>query len=149
MGRWKDHMMDKLNQFLFPETPSSKQEKEYEEGKKRVYELHLKEKDIFYIDFVEDNKITGEIARGSFEQEDPVSLLDCNGLPLSDARITEVWIKESVKKGMLDENMKVDLKVEWPEHIAPEEVQKKASLLIKKEDVSGMTVQKVAECCEK
>lgn len=149
MGRWKDHMIDKLNQFLFPETPSSKQEEEYEEGKKRVYELHLKEKDIFYIDFVEENKITGEIARGSFEKEDLVSLLDCNGLLLADAKITEVWVKESVKKGMLDENMKVDLMIAWPETVILEEVQKKASLLIKREDVSGMTVQKVAECCEK
>ena len=148
MGRWKDHMIDKLNQFLFPETPSSKQE-EYEEGKKRVYELHLKEKDIFYIDFVEENKITGEIARGRFEKEILVSLLDCNGLLLADAKITEVWVKESVKKGMLDENMKVDLMIAWPETVILEEVQKKASLLIKREDVSGMTVQKVAECCEK
>ena len=148
MGRWKDHMIDKLNQFLFPETPSSKQE-EYEEGKKRGYELHLKEKDIFYIDFVEENKITGEIARGSFEKENLVSLLDCNGLLLADAKITEVWVKESVKKGMLDENMKVDLMIAWPETVILEEVQKKASLLIKREDVSGMTVQKVAECCEK
>lgn len=91
---WIENILSKIAEYLPDEEPQTEQERVYEEGKKRVYEMHQKEQDIFYADeaWLEDGrgKVYGEIAAGTFCPFEQAVFLDVHGEPLLEAQIAAV-----------------------------------------------------------
>lgn len=88
------NLLDKIVEYLPDEEPADEQERIYEEGKKRIYEMHEKEKDLFYADAAWFDrgkaKVYGEIAGGRFVPGDVVSMLDVHANPLMEGMILSV-----------------------------------------------------------
>lgn len=121
-NQWRDFLSFLKNRGAAePENSIEKKKAEaYEEAKKRIYEIHLKERDIFYVDGVTvdtwqensmmaDCQMTGEIAKGSFQAGDHVRLLDKSGIFLMEAQIIDLKEEESVLKGIMKGNAKTIL----------------------------------------
>ena len=99
------------------ERPMTKEDEIYEESRKRLYEIHLQEEDLFY---AEDSGlydeepggrgfISGEIAKGNFEEKDLVVLLNNQGLPVMEAQVEEILTEEQVPRGLFRRSEKYTL----------------------------------------
>lgn len=88
------NILDRIVEYLPDEEPATEQERLYEEGKKQVYEMHQREKELFYAEesFLDGGKgkIYGEIVRGRFCPGDQVVMLDIHADPLLDGEILAV-----------------------------------------------------------
>ena len=115
------NFLDKIAEYLPDDEPMTEQEKVYEESKQRIYEMHQKEKDIFYAEqaWIEGSKakIYGEVAGGYFRKGDTVTCLDVEGKVLLDGEILAVE--------MLSEERQED---EWEE--------KRVYLIFEREKIS-------------
>lgn len=89
-----ENLLDRIAEYLPDDEPATEQERIYEEGKKRVYEMHQKETDIFYVEEAwldkEKAKVFGEIALGNFSAFDQVLLLNAHGETLLEGEILSV-----------------------------------------------------------
>lgn len=93
MGFIRD-FLDRIVECLPDDEPMTEEEQLYEESKQRIYEMHQKEKDIFYAEnaWLEGGKakIYGEVAGGYFRKGDTVTFLDVEGNSLLDGEILAV-----------------------------------------------------------
>ena len=100
-----ENLLDKITEYLPDEEPATEQERLYEEGKKRIYEMHQQEKNLFYADeaWIRQGKarVYGEIANGSFKAGDQAVLLDVQGKPLLEGEILGI---EKVSDGQEETN---------------------------------------------
>ena len=139
---WKEIFWRKKERPPLAEKSLTEEEKVYEEAKKRIYELHLVEPDLFYADeagfYGPDREgkvwIFGEIAKGSFQEGDRITLLDNSGLPMMDSQIEEVLSEDPVSKGMLKENEKCTLVAVKTECPKIEELVPKTYLVVKQQE---------------
>ena len=89
-----ENLLDRIAEYLPDDEPATEQERIYEEGKKRVYEMHQKETDIFYAEQAwfdgTKAKVYGEIAGGTFRANEQVLLMDVHGEILLEGEIFAV-----------------------------------------------------------
>ena len=97
---WIGRLLERIAEYLPDDEPATEEERLYEEGKQRIYELHEKEKDLFYAEQAwidrEAAKIYGESVKGSFRKGDKVCLLDVQGNVLFEEEI--LAIQEELEK---------------------------------------------------
>ena len=112
-----DFIRNRLEDFLPPEEPQTESERLFEEGKKRVYEMHQNESNLFYVDniWIEGEKIQiyGEFARGDFPVGQGVDFLDNYGEWLFAGKIEDILEEKpqsvKVKRGFMKTTPKIHL----------------------------------------
>lgn len=137
----KDGLLNRINDMLPSEEPETEADRLYEEGKKKLYELHQVEHDIFYVDniWMEDERIHmyGEFARGDFLPGDEVEFLDNYARSLFVGRIDDVAEERpqsvKVKRGFFKTTPKIYLILICEDWEAAEELAVYTNFLIKKE----------------
>ncbi|MDO4553516.1 MAG: hypothetical protein Q4B70_00035 [Lachnospiraceae bacterium] len=129
----------------------TEEELAYEEAKKRIYELHLAEPDLFYVDAGDkssmdcsstDKKqgwVYGETAKGEFRIRDKVEVLDNRGLILVSGQIVDIQVEEAVSGKIFKEAEKFTLFLELDPDLDIQLI-KKAWLVKKAKDLSGTAV---------
>ena len=129
-------LIDKIAEYLPDDEPATEQERIYEEGKKRIYEMHEREKNLFYVEdaWMEGGKakIYGEVANGSFRKGDPVSFLDVQGQTLMDGEIVSVDIYQEERQEDEGEEKRVYLTFDREKICDKEEFFVKTYYVIKK-----------------
>ncbi len=104
-----ENILNKIADYLPDDEPATEQERIYEEGKKRIYEMHQMEGNLFYADaaWIEygKGKVYGEIAGGQFAAGDMVQMLDVQANPLMEGEILAV---EKASDG--SENLNIEAK---------------------------------------
>ena len=104
-----ENILNKIVDYLPDDEPATEQERIYEEGKKRIYEMHQMERNLFYADaaWIEHGKgkVYGEIAGGQFAAGDKVQMLDVQANPLMEGEILAV---EKASDG--SENLNIEAK---------------------------------------
>ena len=104
-----ENILNKIVDYLPDDEPATEQERVYEEGKKRIYEMHQMERNLFYADaaWIEygKGKVYGEIVGGQFAVGDMVQMLDVQANPLVEGEILAV---EKASDG--SENLNIEAK---------------------------------------
>jgi len=107
------NILDKIAECLPDDEPATEQERLYEESKQRIYEMHQKEKDLFYADAAWTEKakakVYGEIAGGSFSAGETVIMLDSQAEPLMEGEILAVERVTDAPNDLDEETKKVYL----------------------------------------
>lgn len=107
----------KIEAYLPSEEPETEAERLYEEGKQKVYALHMDESDLFYVDSIwkEEERIHvyGEFARGDFSIGEKVEFLDNYAdhllYGLVERLVEDMPKSVNVKKGILKTTPKIYL----------------------------------------